>query len=119
MVVIVPPQHHRPSKRALALSKRLESAIADFRAEEPKLTDAEVRSAIEHVRSRATGRPAAAVTAVIATCAGLLVALGIAIAASVASDGGVEARPALVWPLLAGAAAVIVTLGVVLARKWE
>jgi hypothetical protein len=118
MVVFIPPPPS-PSKRSLALSARLQSTIDDFRAHEPKLTDAEIRSAIEHARGRyAAARPAGAV-AVVGTAAGLVVALGIGIAVSLANDGGLAARPQLLWPMLAALAAVLVVGGLVLLRMRE
>src|SRR5687768_2471907 len=111
--MIIVPHQQQPSKRALALAARLQSAIDDFRHAEPKVTEAEIGAAIDEARRRIGGPRSANVTAAVATIVGIVVALGIGIAVSVAQRGEV---PGLLWPLVVGCLAVLAA-GVVLLWK--
>ena len=102
------------SKRARALAARLTKTIDDFRHEEPKVSDEEIRMAMLLVRPGDSIDRRRRI-AIAATAIGMSLAVGIGVAVSAEQRGGIQMSTVL-WPALAVVAVCAVAGVMVLIR---
>ncbi|MCC6930279.1 MAG: hypothetical protein IT359_14935 [Gemmatimonadaceae bacterium] len=116
MVIVPPHTTSQASARSRALAARLRTTIADFQAREPKVTREEIAQALHEVQPPSQGRSANMAGALVATIAGLTIAIGIGLLVSIAQKTG-SAPPPIVLISLAAVLVAAVVAVVIKARR--